>query len=41
MNYFNLESDSTNACKMALLGGIYFCIGRDNMDWSHKKNYKT
>lgn len=41
VNNFNLESDSTDACKMALLDAIYFCTGEGNGDWSHKKNYKT
>lgn len=41
VNHFNLEPDSTDVCKMALLDAIYFCIGGNNMDWSHKKNYKT
>lgn len=41
VNHFNLEPDSTDVCKMALLDSIYFCIGGNNVDWSHKNNYKT
>lgn len=41
VNHFNLETDSTDICKKALLDAIYFCIGGNNVDWSHKKNYKS
>lgn len=41
VNHFNLEPDNTDVCKMALLDAIYFCSGGNNVDWSHKKNYKT
>lgn len=41
VNHSSLEPDSTDVCKMALLEAIYFCIKENNVDWSHKKNYKT
>jgi len=41
VNHFNLEPGSTDVCKMASLHAIYFYIGGNNVNWSHKKNYKT
>lgn len=41
VNHSSLEPESTDVCKMALLDAIYFCIKENNVDWSHKKNYKT
>lgn len=41
VNHCRLEPDSSDVCKMALLDAIYFCIKENNVDWSHRKNYKT